>query len=369
MAASNVCLRAAALPPPPSVTITSRAVKSNIVHLKGALEGTALKSAGIYEDDHCVKAFKLAPTIGKERVELDLAIGDPPPDMVIRVTDSDGRSAEAPVLETRNASAAASAPTLPAEAAAPFSNSDNAVAEIPTHGPPRPSPSKRHTIGARLAEVHIEVLSISETNSTPPTYEISGQIQGAGITHAGIYVDGRLATQIPVKLGVTSINFDQSFVMNGDSASIRAYGLGSQFVENSLDLSDQTASEENPAPLAPMMIAPPSSTPGIGVEITSLQVLGAKLYAVSGVISGHDLASAGLYQNGALAQEIAVGGNGITINSSGLGDLLGGIIPSRAKSINFNVRYNPAIGPASIRAYAKNGAYTEQPIFMRGMRP
>ncbi len=289
--------------------------------------------------------------------------------MVIRVTDIDGRSAEAPVLDLGSGSAAASAPPLPAEEAAPLSDSNNGVTEIPTHGPPRPSPSKRHTIGARLAEVHIEVLSISETNSTPLTYEISGQIQGAGVTHAGIYVDGRLTRQIPVTPGVTSVNFDQSFVMNGDTASIRAYGLGSQFVENSLDLSNQTASEENPTPLAPMMIAPPPSAPGIGVEITSLQALGARLYSVSGVISGHDLASAGLYQNGALAQEIAVGGNGITINGSGLGDLLGGIIPSRAKSINFNIRYNPAIGPASIRAYAKNGAYTEQPIFMRGMRP
>lgn len=346
------------------------------MHLKGALEGTSLKSGGIYENGRCVKAFELAHTIGRERVELDLAIGNPPPDTEIRVTDSNGRVAAARVLDSTGAAVAvppiaAEASALPplSEPPAPSSDSSNGVAEIPTHGPPLPSPSKRHTLGGRLADVHINVFSITETSPTPPTYRISGQIEGTGVAHAGIYVDGRLIAPLPIKVGVSSAGFDRTFVMNGQSASIRAYSVGNQFVENSLDLSTQMASEEAAPPPAPMMLEPPPSAPGIGVEITSVQELGAQRYMVSGVISGRDLASAGLYQNGVLAQDIALGGSGVTINGSSLGDLLGGIIPSRAKSVNFKIRYNPAQGPAAIRAYARNGQYTEQPIFMRGLRP
>jgi hypothetical protein len=371
-------VQAADLPPPPSVTITSRTNEGNVVHLKGVLEGTSLKSGGIYENGRCVKAFTLAPTVGRERVELDLAIGDPPPDTEIHVVDSDGRTASAPVLDTDEA-AAFTAPAVAAgglappaipESSAPVGGND--VAEIPTHGPPLPSPSKRHTIGGRLADVHINIFSITETSPAPPTYRISGQIEGTGVAHAGIYVDGRLVEPLPVKVGVSSASFDQTFVMNGHAASIRAYGLGSQFVENSLDLSSDLPTQmtaEEAAPAAPMMLAPPPSVPGIGVEITSVQPIGAKQYQVNGMISGRELASAGLYQNGVLAQDIALGGGGITINGSGLSDLLGGIIPSRAKSVNFTVRYNPAQGPAAIRAYARNGQYTEQPIFMRGLHP
>jgi hypothetical protein len=358
--------------PPPSISITSRVNEGDVVHVKGTIEGTGLKWAGIYQGDRCIKAFKMAPALGPEKIELDLAIGNPTPDTIIRVTDAEGRSAEAPIADLP-ATAGVSAPAAlnpPAGSFTPTNSGPaNSVVEIPSHGPPMPSPSKRHTLGARLADVRIEVMSITEIVGTPPTFEVKGRIEGTGVTHAGIYVDGRLVEPLPVSAAAGVNEFDQNLQLEGGSATIRAYGVGNQFVENALDLSSPSSTAQDVGPGEAIAALPPPSAPGIGVEITSVQPTGANLYTVSGVITGRGIESAGLYQNGALAQEISVGGmGGMTINGAGLGDLLGSIIPSRTKTINFNVRYNPASGPASIRAYAKSGEYTEQPLMLNGLR-
>jgi len=398
-AARAAWAQAAAAGPPPTITITSRVAEGGVAHVKGVIEGADLKSAGIYEEGRCVKTFTMKPTVGPEKITLDLAIGNATPDTIIRVVDAEGRSAEAPLLDVAGSGAAlnslpvadagldasevsGAAPSPPDMSIGPPSPPDmsigpppppdtsGAVAEIPSHGPPLPSPSKRHTLGARLAEVRIEVLSVVEMEGTPPNFEIKGRIEGPGVTHAGIYVNGRLVAALPVSAGSSVNEFDQSFRLEGGSATIRAYGMGNQFVESPLDLTRPPGSAAQTAEAADGVGAPPAIAPGIAVEITSVQPAGANLYTASGEISGRGIESAGLYQNGALAQEINLGGmGGMTVNGERLGDLLGGIIPSRSKTINFKVRYNPASGPASIRAYAKDGRYTEQPLMVGRPNP
>jgi hypothetical protein len=375
----------------PVVKIESRTVTGDVVRIKGYIEGTGLKSAGIYQDGQPLKTFDVGNIPGEQKVDLDLGIGGPPPDAVIRVTDANGRSAEAPVVAPgsapRGGALASNESTEggvdvyrdspPRDFGSSVGDSGGAVEEIPSHATTSPSPSHRHTLGGQLANVQINVLGLTETTASPPTFEITGQIDGPGVTHAGIYVDGRLIKPLPVETGGDLMNFDERVVLSGNEATIRAYGVGNHFVENSLDLTSSVASAQplgaNP-PLPPNAMAyayaPHPSAPGIGVLITSVHPAGGNLYAVAGTISGTNIASAGLYQNGVLAQPIQIGSAlGGTISGGGLGSLLGSILPGSSKSVNFNVRVNPSAGSASIRAYNQMGQYTEQPIMSVGMNP
>jgi hypothetical protein len=103
-----------------------------------------------------------------------------------------------------------------------------------------------------------------------------------------------------------------------------------------------------------------NSGSGILVQIAAVGPITSNLYVVSGVISGHRLSGAGLYQNGMLMQKIA-------INGGGIGGVLGALIPGGSQNVNFNVRFNPQAGPATIRAFDSSGAYNEQPIVIAGI--
>jgi hypothetical protein len=375
----------------PVVKIESRTVTGDVVRIKGYIEGSGLKSAGIYQDGQPLKTFDVGNVLGEKKIDLDLGIGSPPLDAVIRVTDANGRSAEAPVVapgasahggaltsnETTEGGVGVLRDSPSRDSGSSGGDSGGAVEEIPSHSTTSPSPSHRHTLGGHLANVQINVLGLTETTTTPPTFEITGQIDGPGVTHAGIYVDGRLIKPLPVETGGDFMNFDERVVLNGDQATIRAYGAGNHFVENSVDLTNSVASAQPMGPTPPLppnamayAYAPHPSAPGIGVLITSVHPAGGNLYAVGGTISGTNIASAGLYQNGVLAQPIQIGGAlGGTISGGGLGSLLGSILPGSSKSVNFNVRVNPGAGSASIRAYNQMGQYTEQPIMTVGMNP
>jgi hypothetical protein len=392
---------AAALPPAsstesgPVVKIASRTFDGQVVHIKGYIEGKGLKSAGIYTNGQPLRTFAVDQVPGRQKIDLDIGVASPPPDAVLRVTDASGRSAEAPVLETM-----AALPALPSTAAVTGASHEGGAdvypenpagagaspdttgasdedespsTDIPSHGTPTgpvlPSPSRRHTLGGQLANVQINVLGVTQTATSPTTYEVVGQIDGRGVTRAGVYVDGRLMTTIPIVDGENFTNFDQRFVMSGSAATIRAYGAGSQFVESSIDLTGQVASAQ-PLPGGPMIYATRPSAPGIGVLIGSLRPAGGNLYNVSGTISGANIASAGLYQNGVLAQPIQLGGlGGIITGGGGLGSMLGSLIPGTSRSVNFNLRFNPSAGYASIRAYDRTGNYTEQPVMAGGVNP
>jgi hypothetical protein len=204
-------------------------------------------------------------------------------------------------------------------------------------------------------------MGVTQTATAPPTYEVVGIINGRGVTRAGIYVDGRLVKTVPVEDGGDFTNFDQRFAMSSGTATVRAYGAGGQFVESRIDLSDGLASVQ-PLPPGSSAYATRPSAPGVGVLITSVRPLAGNLYQVTGTISGN-IASAGLYQNGVLAQPINAGGlTGMISGAGGLGSMLSGLLPGSSQSTSFNLRFNPGLGYATIRAYDRVGNVTEQPV-------
>ncbi len=353
----------------PHIVIASREFDGARLRLKGYLEGAGLKSAGLYEGSKELKAFKVDGVAGRQRVEFDLRLSDPSPLSVLRVVDSNGRNDQAPVLDAASeggsefvAAPSALASMLSAGGAGepPPTTLDN-TAEIPSHGPLLPSPSKRHTLGSRLADVHVTVMSLNRIANLPPTYEVVGRISGQGITRAGIYLDGRLIQTIPIVPGAKEISFDRQFRAEGGQTSIRAYSVGNRFIEEPLALDE--ASDPNElsayANRATVLTAPISSAP-VAIALSAIRPLGGGMYLVDGVISGANLATAGLYQNGVLVQNINL--------NSGMGGALGALagVP---RSVNFSVRFNPSAGPATIRAFDRTGAFAEQPILVAGSVP
>jgi len=403
--ASSAPVSADASSSPPSVTIESRTLDGGVVHIKGSIQGRGLKTAGIYEGDRCVKSFKVGGVPGEQRVELDIGIGNPPSGTEIRVTDAAGRTASASVVDATAMPGPSEANAEPLPPSAPPSgpialgsreggvdvyrnstddggsegSSSGTVKEIPSHGlpsPMNPSPSRRHTMDSKLDDVVVNVIDVTQSESNPHSFEVVGQIVGSGVTRAGIYVDGRLVHTIPVQSGSTLQSFDETFISQGGVATVRAYGAGDRYVESSLDDAEmQTA--RLPSDLGstvPGVPMGPRSAQGIGVMITGVQPIGGNLYQVTGTISGRNIASAGLYQNGVLAQSIGPGTSGLSTNLKGglggsLGSMLGSLIPGMGQSYNFSVRYNPGAGFATIRAYDQTGAFTEQPIASGGVNP
>jgi hypothetical protein len=390
---------------PPKAVIESRDESSGMLRIKGYLEGTALARAGIYQNGQLLKPIQLKTVHGEQRLDFDIGLGSPEPGMSIRVYDSNGRSAEAfasaevgaPNPGSGNTSATESGvevershPPNPGSdntsaseegvevdrahpaAAAPDADVAVGTAEIPSHGHTRPSPSKRHTMESHLGDVQIDVVAIRQIAVTPPMYEVLGVIQGRDVTRAGIYIDGRLAARIPTSASDSSNNLDQRFVMDGSAASIRAFGVGNHFVEQPIDLSTAVAAaaapEINPALTAPSMMmggssmtgAPANAVPGtIAIQISTITNLSPGRTVVKGVISGRNVSAAGLYQNGRLDQSIAV--------SSG-GGLLGSVLAHfGTQNVPFIAYFNPANGPAVIRATDSTGAYTEEPVALGGV--
>ena len=392
---------------PPQVVIESRTAEGDTVHVKGYLEGSGLRHGGIYAGSHELRDFKVAGGAGEVRLNFDIGVERPTSNETIRVYDVAGRMAQAPIADATIAmsssdsyappssadaagDAAPEIPPLPPSAGQPskhapsieggvevFRNStaDNDegapnTAEIPSHGTPRPSPSKRHTIGSHLANVQINISAANQIGVSPPTFEVVGQIVGHGVTRAGIYLDGRLARPITVEFGDDATNFDEKFTASGSEAKIRAYGIGDQYVESALDLSSATATASADTSMNPAAIPPGSlygetiggGNSGLLVQIAAVGPITRNLYVVSGVISGAHLSTAGLYQNGMLVQRIPIGGGG-------LGGVISSLIPGASHNVNFNVRFNPQAGPATIRAFDSSGGYNEQPVVIAGINP
>ncbi len=164
----------------PKVVIGSRTFNGSDVRLKGYFEGTALKTAGIYQGRRRVRAFKVNDVLGEQRVEFDIGLQNPTPDAVIRIVDVDGRIGEAPVLDPTMSAGDALASAAPSEPpgvevlrdsrpeAAETSSGESPggnTAEIPSHGPVMPSPSKRHTHGGKLGNVQIQIISSAQINT------------------------------------------------------------------------------------------------------------------------------------------------------------------------------------------------------------
>jgi len=246
------------MPAAPKIEIASRVFVSGTVRIKGFFQGTDLKTAGIFDGDTKSKDIDVASTPGEQRVNFDFSIQQPSPTQSIRVADVYGREAQALItpdpaaigpmkgseemIEVDPGAATASrgeaGPLAESPIASAGPSKGHNTAEIPSSGDEL-SPSRRH-MGADsslgpLTNVQINVIDAEESMSAPGNVEVVGQIAGAGVRHAGVYVNGRLAKSIPISPGGYSA-FDLTFPMPaGSDARIRVYGNGSNFVEASID--------------------------------------------------------------------------------------------------------------------------------------
>ena len=84
------------------------------------------------------------------------------------------------------------------------------------------------------------------------------------------------------------------------------------------------------------------------------------VYIVNGLISGRNIASAGLYQNGVLIQPLNVN------RSGGIGGLISGLISGVSRQIPFAGRFNPGQGFATVRVFDNSGMMAEQPVMASG---
>jgi len=260
--------RAAIASDAPKVVITARVPGDDTTHVIGFLEGTDLKSAGIFDHGEKLKDIQVSDTPGSQRVNFDFAIEAPSPTMIIEVTDSLGRSGAASVAadsstpaaaEPDSASPAASAEEGSAEtepSAAPPSESSGNTAEIPRYNGGATQGSESHRrfaggVGSRMTQVHIGIMTVLPVISQPGSYEVTGQIAGAGVHRAGIYVNGRPIKPIPVTAGALS-PFDVVFPLTGGrDATIRAYGTDNNFVEIPIDLNGAPTMDSNPFARSP----------------------------------------------------------------------------------------------------------------------
>ena len=255
----QIVIRSAHAADAPKVVISALTPGGGTVHVIGFLEGTDLKSAGIFDRGEKLKDIDVAGTPGSQRVNFDFAIEAPSPTMTIEVTDGLGRSASAPILSASAPPPIGAAVTPPASAggedtasvpASPPEGSGNAV-EIPRYGGSaalshQPNPRFPGGVGNPMTNVEIGVMSVLPVLAKPGSYEVTGQIVGAGVRRAGIFVGGRPVKPIPVAAG-TFTPFDVIFPLTGGrNATIRAYGAGNEYVELPISVDGPAAMYNNP---------------------------------------------------------------------------------------------------------------------------
>jgi hypothetical protein len=256
----------------PRIKITSRSIENGISHIKGYFEGTDLKSAGIYEGGQRVKPIKVDHILGRQKVEFDLALNGADIGTNLRVYDHAGRKAVASVYGGGNRTLAGTSDEDGVEVyRGGGTSSEGNTAEIPSHN--------RESLGggsAPLSNVRIDITSLNVIDPLTRAYQITGQIDGHGVRHAGIYVDGRLVRQLPVSSGANVSAFNTTFIMNGGTATIRAFGAGNRYVETSIQMPSMTAPPmvAEPSPYyspyeaSPYAMSPPySSGPSFNINI------------------------------------------------------------------------------------------------------
>jgi len=394
---------------------SARMVGNDVLRVQGYVKGRAIRSAGIYSGEDRLASLNLKPPAGSQMVRFQLDIRNPIAGAVIRIYDRGGRSAEAPITgeaeiarpatepETSNADSGASAPAMnPTEEMASTGGdlssesnpaepdvSEGNTEEIPAAVPPPSAPKRRmqsHLRSIGPNDISIRIDALNRVDPGLRQYQISGQIAGSNLQRAGIYVDRRLSQQIPLNAGsgFHISTFAQNFDAVGSEVTIRVYRSRHDYTESSIDLATagsgtaMTAAPLGAVPLGagPMVINPlTANTYGaeadpnqLAVQITSVQPAASTLYVVNGIISGRNIASAGIYQNGGLIQSLNVGGSGITGGlSGGLSGLISGIIPGASRQIPFTGRFNPMQGMATVRVYDRSGTMTEQPVIAAGI--
>ena len=271
----------------PTIRIESRRVVGNVTQVQGYLEGSALSSAGIYEGEQMVKPIDVGRVLGRQKVEFSLKLRDADIATNLRVLDQAGRMATASVYgEDSNAMASTGRESGVDVDRGTGSTAGTNTAEIPSANAPStgldsggdleesapgadegvgsagpsggivggPIGGLGGGIGAPVGNIQINIEAVNPVNSLSRSYQVVGQIVGKGVRRAGIYVDGRLATRIPVGHGTVN-NFSTNFMMSGGTATIRAFGRGNQYVESSITMPPALAS----AP--PIVVAPYGASP------------------------------------------------------------------------------------------------------------
>ena len=352
-------------------------------HLRGYIRGRALTAAGIYAGGRELKAFDVGHVPGAQRLSFDIAIEQMPPDVTVRAADADGRQAVAPVAapagakaiepmgapespETSNGSGGAlggSADLIDeseseAASVAPPSGgslgSGTATEEIPPLG--MTSPSSAHLHGHSTSSpnsLRVEITRLTAIDPRTRTYEVSGQLVGIGIQRAGIYVDGTLAASIALgaRRAASTFDFDQTFLMGGNVATIRVYAKAGRYVEKPIPIPLTSAAVTS----SPMPMLSDGNPNQIAIQIAALQPISSGLYQVTGTISGRNLASAGLYQNGVLVRQFSTAAG-----------LLSSLAPQMFRTVNFSAQFNRAAGPAVVRVLDTTGHEVDQPLTLVG---
>jgi len=258
----------------PTIRIESRSVVGDVTHLKGYLEGSALQSAGIYEGAQSVKPIKVAHVSGRQKVDFQLSLRDADIATNLRVIDQAGRMATASVFGDDSTAMVSSGTESGVEVdRGAGADSGENTAEIPSASAPPsgldggemeesvpradeglggagPSGGLVGGVGAPMGNIQINLEAVNAVNPLTHLYQVVGQIIGHGVHRAGIYVDGRLVKRLPVSSGADVSKFHTTFRMNGGTATIRAFGVGSQYVESSIAMPPAVAS----AP--PIVVAP-----------------------------------------------------------------------------------------------------------------
>jgi hypothetical protein len=260
----------------PTIKIESRSLEGNVTHLKGYFEGSALRSAGIYEGAQRLKPIKVDPVIGRQKVDFQLALRDADISTNLRVADQAGRIATVSVFADDSTAMASTGTESGVEVdrdAGSTSRSD--TAEIPSMIAPAPGdpgsgglaePAPRADeglgsggfvgggIGAPMGNIQVNIEAVNPVNPLSHLYQVVGQIIGHGVRRAGIYIDGRLVKRLPVSRGNLT-NFATTFRQSGGTATIRAFGAGNQYVESSI------AMPAAAPPMPPIMVAPYGMNP------------------------------------------------------------------------------------------------------------
>lgn len=256
----------------PRVTIESRTLEGNVTHVKGFIEGSYLKSAGIYEGGQRIKTIDVGNVIGRQRIDFDLALRDADVATNIRAYDHAGRRGMASVYGGDSTALASRGVEggVEVDRGAGATSGGN-TAEIPSHGEAgAPGGSGLGGgglgesgglggggmgglgMGAPMGNVQVNITAVNVINALSRIYQVTGQIAGRGVRHAGIYVDGRLVKRLPVSSGANVSSFNATFIFNGSTATIRAFGTGSQYVESSIEM---------PSAMPPMVAVPYAPNP------------------------------------------------------------------------------------------------------------
>ena len=216
----------------PRIKITSRSIENGVSHIKGYFEGTFLKSAGIYQGNQRVKRIKIDRVLGRQKVDFDFALNGADARTNLRVYDHAGRKAVASVYGGGTSALAGTSDEGGVEVyRGSGATSEGNTAEIPSHNSDSLSRGS-----ASMGNVRINIASINVIDQLTRVYRVTGQIDGRGVRHAGIYVDGRLAKRLPVSSGANVSSFNTTFIMNGGTATIRAFGAGNRYVESSIQM-------------------------------------------------------------------------------------------------------------------------------------